>query len=150
MDEYVENCKNMDMIDWLDSMGNDEYKNDRQQNLVDEDILRDYYKKGIMYVYNYFDVLTWWRVNAGKYNELSVAATIVLGKPTHNAFQERVFSMGTHKDTRLRNRLKEDGFEMSVLNAVNNKDLISKEETIKIIGKDLKRFAEEQKSIQII
>jgi hypothetical protein len=103
-----------------------------------------------MYVYKYFDVLTGWRVNAG------VAAAIVLGKPTHNAFQERIFSMGTHKDTRLRNRLKEDGFEMSVLNAVNDKDLVSNEETIKIISKDLERFAlskqreEEQKSIQFI
>jgi hAT family C-terminal dimerisation region len=104
MDEYVENCKNMDMIDWLDSMGNDEYEKDRQNNLIDEDIICDNYKKDIMYVYKYFEVLTWWRVNAGKYTELSVAATIVLGKPTHNAFQERVFSMGTHKDTRLRNR----------------------------------------------
>jgi hAT family C-terminal dimerisation region len=109
-----------------------------------------------MYVYKYFDVLTWWRVNAGKYNELSVAATIVCGKPTHNAFQERVFNIGTHKDTRLRNRIKEDGFEMSILNAVNDEDLVSNEETIKIIGKDLERFAlskqreEEQKSIQLI
>jgi hypothetical protein len=29
------------MVDWLDSMGNDEYKKDRQQNLIDEDILSD-------------------------------------------------------------------------------------------------------------
>jgi hypothetical protein len=30
---------------------------------------------------------------------------------------------------------------MSVLNAVNDKDLVSNEETIKIIGKDLEHFA---------
>ena len=39
----------------------------------------------------------------------------------HNAFQDPVFSRGTYCDTILRKRLKEENFEMSVLNAVNKK-----------------------------
>lgn len=42
-----------------------------------------------------------------------------LGKPTHNGFQERVFSRGTYVDGKLRKRLKEENFEMSVLNSFN-------------------------------
>jgi hypothetical protein len=66
MDEYVENCKNMDMVDWLDLQGNDEYKRDWQNNFIDEDTLHEEHKNDTMYVYKYFDVRTWWRVNGVK------------------------------------------------------------------------------------
>jgi NADH dehydrogenase/NADH:ubiquinone oxidoreductase subunit G len=42
-----------------------------------------------------------------------------LGKPTHNGFQERVFSRGVYLDGKLKKRLKEENFEMSVLNSFN-------------------------------
>ena len=58
-----------------------------------------------------------------KYSELTVAATVLLGKPTHNTFQEGVFSCGTYTDTKLRKCLREEFFEMSVLNAVNGKQI---------------------------
>jgi hypothetical protein len=67
-------------------------------------------------------VLQWWKViGRNKFGELGIAASIYLGKPTHNAFQERVFSRGTYTDTKLKKRLKEENFEMSVLNAFNGK-----------------------------
>jgi hypothetical protein len=47
------------------------------------------------YVSKFFSCMTWWKLNEKKYPELAVAANIVLGKPTHNGFQERVFSRGT-------------------------------------------------------
>jgi hAT family C-terminal dimerisation region len=73
------------------------------------------------YVGKYFDVLGWWMANNKLYPELAVRACLVLGKPTHNGFQERVFSRGTYQDTKLKKRLKEENFEMSVLNAINNR-----------------------------
>ena len=70
-------------------------------------------------------MLEWWKIKESLYPELAVGACIVLGKPTHNAFQERVFSRGTYTDTKLRKQLKEESFEMSVLNAVNSSTIES-------------------------
>ena len=76
-----------------------------------------------MYISKFFDSVKWWQQHENIYPELAAAASILLGKPTHNAFQERVFSRGTYSDTKLRKRLKEEHFEMSVLNAVNGKQI---------------------------
>jgi hypothetical protein len=47
----------------------------------------------------------------------------MLGKPMHNTFQERVFSQGTYKDGLLKKSLKEDKFEMAVLNSLNGEQV---------------------------
>jgi hypothetical protein len=65
-------------------------------------------------------LLSFWKDMCDKYEELGVAA-LVLGKPTHNAFKERVFIRGTYTNTKLKKCIQQDTFEMSVLNAVNNK-----------------------------
>jgi hAT family C-terminal dimerisation region len=112
--EYRLNCSEMDMENWLDENGNIEYFLEKTKNpkyLKERLTIKD---PG--YTSKYFDVLKWWKLEGSvKYKELSVAANIVLGKPTHNGFQERVFSRGTYL------RLKEENFEMSVLNSFNVK-----------------------------
>jgi hAT family C-terminal dimerisation region len=77
--------------------------------------------KDASYTSKFFDVLQWWKVEGSKnFEMLASVAIIFLGKPTHNAFQERVFSRGTYCDTKLKKRMKEENFEMSVLNSFNS------------------------------
>jgi hypothetical protein len=67
-----------------------------------------------------FDVLVWWRsIGKSVYSKLALGAAIMLGKPAHNGYQERVFSMGKYCDNNLRNRLRKENFEMRVLDTVN-------------------------------
>jgi hypothetical protein len=66
-----------------------------------------------------------------KFKQLSVSANVFLGKPTHNGFQERVFSRGVYLDGKLKKRLKEDNFEMSVLNSFSNSRVTEIENILK-------------------
>jgi hypothetical protein len=69
---------------------------------------------------SYFDVFGWWS-NEGqaRWPHIAGIVLVIFGKPYHNGFQERVFSRGTFMDSKLRQRLKEDTFEMSVLEGLN-------------------------------
>lgn len=100
-----------------------------------------------LYISQFFDSVKWWQQHENIYPELAAAASILLGKPTHNAFQERVFSRGTYTDTKLRKRLKEEHFEMSVLNAVNGKQIDEVFELMKprlnTIEKEREKFKKE-------
>jgi hypothetical protein len=119
MDQYKAYCKNIIMSDYLEEYGNDFYKATVKSNKLETiRVQRD-----ALYVSKFFDVTKWWMKNEKKYPELALGANVILGKPTHNAFQERVFSRGTYSDTKLRKRLKEEYFEMSVLNSVNGKHI---------------------------
>jgi hypothetical protein len=62
-------------------------------------------------------------VGARTFVEVKCAALVMLGKPTHNTFQESVFSQGTYKDSLLKKSLKEDKFEMVVLNSLNGEQV---------------------------
>lgn len=116
MDAYKRLCMEMNMIEYLDLNGNDLYKTMKAKNSLDafkmdwDDAL--YYSK-------FFDATKWWMKHEQQFPELAMGATLILGKPTHNAFQERVFSRGTHTDNRLKKNLTEEAFEMSVMNAIN-------------------------------
>ena len=55
-----------------------------------------------------------------RFPKVAVAASIVLGKPYHNGFQERVFSTGTWSDGKLKQRMTSDNLELSVLDKVNS------------------------------
>jgi hAT family C-terminal dimerisation region len=67
-----------------------------------------------------FDVLHWWKtIGMTVYPKLALAAPIILGKPAHNGYQERVFSIGKYCDNTLRNKMKPNNFEMRVLDTVN-------------------------------
>lgn len=109
----------LNMVTILDEFGNERYRIDKARNKINYIMIT--LVKDAAYVGKYFDVMSWWMANNQLFPELAVRACIVLGKPTHNGFQERVFSRGTYQDTKLKKRLKEENFEMSVLNAVNNR-----------------------------
>lgn len=72
-------------------------------------------------IFRYFDLMRWWKeFGSLQFPEIAVVASIVLSKPTHNGFQERVFSRGTYFDNKLRQRISEKSFEMQVLNSLNS------------------------------
>jgi hypothetical protein len=113
--------ENLNMVTILDEFGNQRYKIDKKRNKINYHMIT--LINDAAYVGKYFDVLSWWMANDNLYPELAIIAALVLGKPTHNGFQERVFSRGSYQDTKLKKRLKEENFEMSVLNAINNRKI---------------------------
>jgi hypothetical protein len=56
---YVKHCSNMNMLFVLDQFGNDEYKNDQEENLVNKWEITKYCDA--VYVAKYFDLLLWWK-----------------------------------------------------------------------------------------
>jgi hypothetical protein len=151
MDEYKNFCIDIDMAIYLHENGNDLYKTMVAKKTI-ETIKIEW--GDALYVSKFFDVTKWWMKHESKFPELAMGASIILGKPTHNAFQERVFSRGTYSDTKLRKRLKEEYFEMSVMNAVNGKQIDDMyhimQPSIMVREKDrqkeLKSFIEKQKN----
>lgn len=132
MEEYREECGELNVLSWLNENGNALYCSLKdKKNGIDFKKIKEH---DLIYISKFFDVLEWWKLKESTYPELAVGACIVLGKPTHNAFQERVFSRGTYTDTKLRKQLKEESFEMSVLNAVNSKTIDSYNEMIEEIN----------------
>ena len=108
-------CRSFCMMELLDEYGTEKYKAMKKANKI-----QDTKFKVPTYVKPFFDVLKWWKKDGmQKFPHLAVAAFIILGKPSHNGFQERVFSTGTFKDSRLMKRRHEDNFEMAVLEHVN-------------------------------
>lgn len=143
--QYKKDCENMDVSLYVNKYGNAKYNdlshieddndnkeriNSRKFNIATLDI---------QYVTSLSDVTLYWKEMQYKYNYIAVAALVALGKPTHNAFQERVFSRGTYTDTKLKKRMTEKSFEMSVLNAVNSKCMLALKETIGDINNNIDR-----------
>jgi hypothetical protein len=119
---YRRYCETIDITKLLEEYGNEEYRSDLKNKVVNVKKLVHYHDA--LYANRYLDLLMWWNC-FGKINYpmLASAACIVLGKPTHNAFQERVFSRGTYADSNLKKNMKEDNFEMAVLNSLNCKKM---------------------------
>jgi hypothetical protein len=119
---YIKYCKDMNMLLVLEQYGNEKYKEDSAKDEVNKSKIVKY--TDAVYVSKYFDLLLWWKeVGSRTFVEVSCAALVMLGKPTHNAFQERVFSRGTYKDSLLKKSLKENKFEMAVLNSLNGEQV---------------------------
>ena len=94
---YIKYCQDMNMIVVLEQYGNELHKNDIKCNVINRSMIVKYCDA--VYVAKYFDLLLWWKQEGSRsFAEVSCAALVLLGKPTHNAFQERVFSRGTYKD----------------------------------------------------
>jgi len=74
------------------------------------DIPRD-----IIYTFERFDVLAWWKGSKEVYPKLYVTAMLVLSKPITNAFQERCFSAVTWRDTLMNQSMTEATFEMVMI-----------------------------------
>jgi hAT family C-terminal dimerisation region len=138
LNEYRKECKNLKMQQYLEENGNQLYKTLVANKKLEVSRILSW---DVLYVSKLFDATKWWQDHEIKYPELSLAATVLLGKPTHNAFQERVFSRGTYTDTKLRKSLREEYFEMSVLNSVNGSQIDEIYELMKptIISKELDR-----------
>jgi hypothetical protein len=86
---YIKFCKDMNMLLVLEQNGNEVFKNDVECNHVN----RSKIIKGTdaVYVAKYFDLLLRWKQEGSRsFAEVSCAALVMLGKPNHNAFQERV------------------------------------------------------------
>jgi hypothetical protein len=116
VESYVQYCLQLNLLEEIKDNPTDECKKympstskgDKRIELK----LTTYHK--------YFDVLLWWKKKQDKFAYMGKVVPIIMGKPTHNGFQERVFSRGTYKDDALRTRIKESNFEMSVLNSLNH------------------------------
>ncbi|MGL4342900.1 MAG: hAT transposon family protein, partial [Lactococcus lactis] len=105
MKDYREECGELNVATWLNEHGNDLYHSLKEKkNGIDYIKINEH---DVIYISKFFDVLEWWKIKESTYPELAVGACIVLGKPTHNAFQERVFSRDTYNDSKLRKQLKE-------------------------------------------
>lgn len=128
MKQYREYCANMDVIGWLDTNGNVSYRNEKElENKcgIKKMHLRINQYYDVKCASEYFDVLVWWKkFGIHHYPEIGTMASLFLGKPLNNAFQERVFSRGTYSDTKLKRQTKEHNFEMNVLNSFNAKAIV--------------------------
>jgi hypothetical protein len=101
------------IVDWATFLS-------REQGLSKFDVNR--VKLGdCLYTSGIVDILLWWRKNARKYPLVSRLASRVLAKPDANSLQERVFSMASLIDSKLRQRLGEQKFESLCLLAFNKK-----------------------------
>ena len=65
------------------------------------------------------DRLLWFKLNTGSYRLVSSIAARKLAPPSSNALQERVFSLCALIDTKLRQNLSTDKFEMLTVLAFN-------------------------------
>ena len=111
VETYSKYCAKIDVESFLKLYGNDEYDENlkiyelKLKNCKNElETLK--LKKGqnkkmkdASFVSNMFNIMKWWNDFGDKnYKEMSCGASILFGKPTHNGFQERVFSRGTYAD----------------------------------------------------
>ena len=79
----------------------------------------------------YFDVMGWWEKNKDNYQHVFPTAVIWLTKPATNAFQERVFSLGSwFQQNKLQTKTTAKNFEMRAMEKLTRKirlDIIQRE-----------------------
>ena len=118
---YTLFCESMDIEKVLDKVGNEKYFKEKNQLKYDKNHREELELKNVDYLKKYFDVLAFWQMyGKEKWPKLTVGAMLILGKPSHNGFQERVFSKGNYKDGQLKKRQHADTFEMAVLESFNS------------------------------
>jgi hypothetical protein len=114
VDKYVKYILEVDYIDLIAQYPSKMYN----AETLDTDRVITF--KDPLYTASMFDVFNWWRTYGRKHFKLiEICALIVFGKPIHNGFQERVFSRGTFTDDQLRRRMKEETFEIAILESIN-------------------------------
>ncbi len=102
----------------------------------------------VLYMSSKFDSLEWWHVGGrDAHKEVFFVALTIIALPSHNGFQERIFSACTHFDSPLRQSLKIDRFEMAILLAVNECimkcKIPSDEEAKEIVGRYLEKMGDD-------
>jgi hypothetical protein len=106
----------------------------------------------ILYISKHFDVAEWW-ANEGKkiHPLLAIAIAPILSLPASNGHQERTFSVCQHFNNELRQSLKDERFEMSVLLAVNKEyagiKIPTEEEAVAIVADVISGIEEEMGSV---
>jgi hAT family C-terminal dimerisation region len=123
LDHFLTYCSTTALHTLLKNHPTKKYCKELVQEAKDRElkILPAKVNKGLpSYAATRFDILHWWQ-HMGKtvYPKLAIGAPIILGKPAHNGYQERVFSNGKYCDNTLRNRMRPENFEMRVLDTVN-------------------------------
>jgi hypothetical protein len=79
-----------------------QYKNNNYDLITDNGTsinTEKIFRVDLAYITKLTSVANFWKVNSSKCKDLLIATEIVLGKPTHNAFWEQVFSHGTCAET---------------------------------------------------
>lgn len=123
VEEYVAHCRSERFIkNALEQFGNAKYT--QSNNGFDYYRITNQMMDGY-YAQKYFDLMRWWSEEGNRrFKYVAKAASVVIGKPSHNGFQERVFSRGTYFDDALKQRLKEENFEKAVLNSLTQTKVV--------------------------
>lgn len=105
----------------------------------------------ILYISSKFDLLEWWmNDDDGKHRHKEVFWVVppIIALPSHNGFQERIFSTCTWFDDPLRQSLGHARFEMAVLLAVNTNliqcEVPSEEKVREIVKKVVQKFKDNE------
>jgi hypothetical protein len=132
-----------------DILNNHQEKAKKSGNLPDwQKNFKAYVKtKNIIHLWQYFDILGWWR-NYGKvaFPNIAMAAAVTLARPYTNASQERDFSMATWFDGKLCQSQKPEILERRLLLGLNREvvDVIKSEISIMKNSSEFSLFGEEK------
>jgi hypothetical protein len=83
--QYKQYCEDLNLADYYKNYGNEEYKKQVKKDLAEFDNDNTTFLS-ILTLIKYSDVTLFWQDKKEVFPELAIAAGIVLGKPTHNAF----------------------------------------------------------------
>jgi hAT family C-terminal dimerisation region len=123
LDHFLTYCSTTSLDSLLKNHPTEEYRKELVQEGKDRELQIPQAKvnKGLpSYASTRFGILHWWQhIGKSVYPKLAIGAPIILSKPAHNGYQERVFSIGKYCDNTLRNRMRPENFEMRVLDTVN-------------------------------
>ena len=112
---------------------------DKWDNKTISKFEKDCVKGNYRAVGKYFDVLGWWHHHQNDYPHMYPSALLWLSKPTTNAFQERVFSLGSWFDSnRLMHRQTAHTFQVRMLECITQqlrRDITEAETTIGIAAR---------------
>ncbi len=116
LERYIEFCREIDWEEHITLYHKKEY--DAEGSIVWNKVTN---KRDALYCAQVLDLMSWWSTHSAlsMFPRVGVLASIYLGKPFTNGFQERVFSQCTFIDTDLRQRMKPTTFEMRVLDKTN-------------------------------
>lgn len=119
--EFIDFTNHCGMINWVEMVKKyptTKYSKDTSDERLRATVVTT---KDPIYVGSLFNVLKWWKEEGQmRFPKIALAAMIILGKPYHNGFQERVFSTGTWTDGKLKQRLTSRNLELSVLDKINS------------------------------
>ena len=135
---YQVYCEEVKMEHLLELCGTQKYFKSREKLDKDESFHLAVKLRDANNLRQYFDVLKFWKlIGSQRWPRLSTLAILLLVKPSHNGFQERVFSKGRYKDGWLQKRQHKDSNEISVLEAVNEAFMLNKDffQTLKDVEK---------------